>query len=125
VWTDEAIIETGEHPIHPRITRKPGEEYLPRCIVPTFQSGYQAITISGCISHGYKGPIICLETEPYKVTPKGRRSSGGLSSKGYADQVLSGPIKDYLAYLEKEKGRPILLVEDGSGPHRGKEAKMA
>jgi hypothetical protein len=39
--------------------------------------------------------------------------------------VLPGLIKDFLAYQEKEKGRPILLVEDGSGLHRGKEARMA
>ncbi|KAF8593763.1 hypothetical protein BDV93DRAFT_460393 [Ceratobasidium sp. AG-I] len=48
-----------------------------------------------------------------------------MSSQGYADQVLSGPLKNFLAYLEKEKGRKVLLVEDGSGPHRGKAAKAA
>ncbi|KAF8608479.1 hypothetical protein BDV93DRAFT_403222, partial [Ceratobasidium sp. AG-I] len=76
-WTDETRIEAGELPTHLRVTRKPGEEYLPECVVPTFQHGRFGITVSGCISHGYKGPIKLLELEPYQVAPSGRRKGGG------------------------------------------------
>jgi transposase len=125
MWTDEVICKTGELSSRPRVTRKPGEADLPACIVPTFESGRQALMAWGCISQGYKGPLIRLKTAPYKLTTTGRWKGGGLTSQDYAEQVLSGPMKDSILHLEKQKGQEILVVEDGAPPHRGKAAREA
>ena len=50
-WTDETSIERGERPSHARVTRLPGEEYLPENISPTFQSGHDSLMAWACITH--------------------------------------------------------------------------
>ncbi|KAB5587455.1 hypothetical protein CTheo_9107 [Ceratobasidium theobromae] len=123
VWTDESKIESGQAQSHLLVTRRPGEADLTKCIVPSFRSTRKSIMVWGCISHGYKGPIILLKPEPPTTTSTGRKKGGGISSKGYAEQVLSGPLREFLSYMEKEKGLPMLVVEDGAPPHRGKTAQ--
>lgn len=123
VWTDEVIIETGERPTHPRVTRKPDEAYLPECVVPTFRSGRQSIALWGCISHGYKGPLILLELSPYVVNANGRKTGGGLTAKGYTEQVLSGPLPQFMAAMRDAKGLDMLVVEDGASAHRAVVAR--
>ena len=125
IWTDEAHIETGERPGHRRVTRKPGEEYLPETIAPTFRSGRQSIMVWACIAHGHKGPIIRLNTVPETTTPKGRKTGGGLNGEQYVQQVLEGPLKVFIESLEKERGHPMLVVEDGAPGHRSIVAKHA
>ena len=39
LWTDECSFEVGEHKHWVYVTRKPGEEFLPQTIQPTFRSG--------------------------------------------------------------------------------------
>jgi transposase len=124
-WTDEVQLGTDDQPFRPRVTRQPGEAYLPNCIVPTFQSGRKSLMVWSCISHGYKGPLVLLELEPEVITSNGRKKGGGLSSEGYASQVLEGPLKDFIAYMEEVKGHEMLVVEDGAPPHWGKAAKLA
>lgn len=124
-WCDEVKIETGGRPSRLMVTRQPGEADLTSCIVPTFRSTRKSIMVWGVISHGYKGPIILLKTEPRTTNAGGKTKGGGLSSKGYAEQVLSGPLRDFLTHMEKEKGLDMLVVEDGAPPHRGKAAQNA
>lgn len=45
MWADEAFIQTGEQPSWGMVTRKPGEEFLPECVVPKFQSGCKGIML--------------------------------------------------------------------------------
>lgn len=125
MWTDEVPLETGGKSHRPRVTRRAGEAYLPKCIAPTFQSGRKSLMAWGCIAHGYKGPLIRLEVEPCSVTSTGRKRGGGVGARVYVDQVISGPMKDCLAHLEKERGHPMLVVEDGAPSHWGKAAKVA
>jgi transposase len=125
VWTDEAKIESGGGRKHLLVTRRPEEADLTSCIIPTFRNTRKSIMVWGCISHGYKGPLILLKTEPKVMTSSGRQKGGGLSSQGYADQILSGPLKEFLEYMKKEKGLEMLVVEDGAPPHRGKAAQKA
>lgn len=124
-WADEFSIETGEKTSRLRVTRRPGEEYLPECIEPTFQSGRQSLMGWGIIAHGYKGPIIRLETQPYSSGMGGRRKGGGITTEDYAKQVIRGPMKDFLEYVEKERGHKMLVVEDGAPAHRGKASQQA
>lgn len=42
-WTDERSIEQGEWPSHAKVTRLPGEEYLPENLALTFKSGHKSL----------------------------------------------------------------------------------
>ncbi|KAF8748710.1 DDE superfamily endonuclease [Rhizoctonia solani] len=79
----------------------------------------------GCIAHGKKGPLIWLELLPCIAGKKGRSRGGGLTSAGYAEQVLKGPLKEFLDELEAERGHKILIVEDGAPLHKGPQAREA
>ncbi|KAB5588774.1 Winged helix turn helix protein [Ceratobasidium theobromae] len=73
IWTDEVQLGIGDQPNHPRVTRRQGEAFLPECIVPTFPNNRELLMAWGCISHGYKGPLICLDMDPPTVTSTGRK----------------------------------------------------
>ncbi|KAF8596518.1 hypothetical protein BDV93DRAFT_414334, partial [Ceratobasidium sp. AG-I] len=113
-WADESIFETGERPSHPRVTRKPHKAHLMECVAPTFRSGRKSVHTWACIAHEYKGPIIRLTTTPRTMGADGRMKGGGHSSQGYADQVLAGPLKEFLDFVGKERGLDMLVVEDGA-----------
>ncbi|QRW17567.1 Transposable element Tc1 transposase [Rhizoctonia solani] len=124
-WADESTIDTGEQPVRPKVTRKQGEAYLPKNMVPSFQTGCQSVPMWGCIAHSKKGPLIWLELSPCIAGKKGRSRGGGLTSAGYAEQVLKGPLKEFLDELEAERGHKILIVEDGAPLHKGPQAREA
>lgn len=125
IWTDEASIETGERPGPQRVTRRPHEEYLPENIAPTFRSGRQSIMVWACITHNKKGPIIRVNTVPETTSKTGRRNGGGLNGPRYVEQILVGPLKEFLEQEEKNMGQKMLIVEDGAPSHRSVVAKHA
>jgi hypothetical protein len=125
IWTDESKIETGERPGHRRVTRLPGEEFLPENIAPTFRSGRQSIMVWACITHNKKGPIIRLNTVPEVTTEKGKKRGGGLNGPRYVKQVLEGPLKDFWRESKAEGNCGMLIVEDGAPSHRSLVAKNA
>lgn len=125
IWTDESSIETGKRPGHQMVTRRPGEEYLPGNIVPTFRSGRQSIMVWACITHNTKGPIIRVNTVPETTSKRGRRNGGGLNGPRYVEQILSGPLKEFWEQEEKSTGQKMLIVEDGAPSHRSVVAKCA
>ena len=124
-WADETTLSTGDQPVQPKVTRKPGEVYLPRHMVPTFHSGRESLGLWGCVAHGKKGPLIWLELAPQVVGKNGHSKGGGLTAEGYATQVIEGPLKQFLDDLEAERGHKILIVEDGALSHRGAVARQA
>ncbi|QRV77839.1 Transposable element Tc1 transposase [Ceratobasidium sp. AG-Ba] len=124
-WTDEAIFETGERSGRKMVTRRPGEENLPTTIVPTFRSGRKTLIVSAVIAHGRKGPITRVVPAAKQAKGSARRSAGGMTGEDYVEQVLEGPLIKFYRHLEKERGRYIYLVEDGSGPHRRKSTQAA
>lgn len=92
LWTDETRIETGARPGRRRVTRLPGQEFLPENIAPTFRSGWQSIMVWDAITHNRKGPIICLDLVPETTAESGQKSDGGLDGPRYVKQVLNGPL---------------------------------
>ena len=125
VWTDEAKIEMGEQPGPCRVTQMVGEEFLPECIQPTFQSGRQSIIVWGCISHNRKGPLIQLCLQPATINENGKKMGGGLDGPKYIEQVLKGPLKEFLDAVKEDEGSGVLVMEDGAPPHCSKLAKQA
>lgn len=128
IWTDESTVELGKHPSHQQVTRLLGEEYLPECIEPTFHSGRKSLKVWGAIATGRKGPLIRLELgaedEERDKNGKKKRKSG-LNGPKYVDQVLNGPLRDFVREMEIERVCEMLLVEDGAPGHRSKVASQA
>lgn len=119
VWTDEVKIELGEMPGHRRVTRRPGEEFLPETIQPTFRSGRQSMMLWSCIAHNKKGPLLRLEMSDVSINKNGKKRGGGLNAAKYVEQVFSGPLPDFVASMESERGPGVMVVEDGAPSHRG------
>lgn len=124
-FTDEAHIESGEQPSRRRVTRRANEQDLTECVVPTFRSGRITLSVWSCVAYGFKGPLIRLQTAPVTVSAKGRKQGGGLTAQGYIDQVLSGPLREFLEYVGHERGLEMRVVEDGAAAHRAKVTKSA
>ncbi|EUC54790.1 transposable element tc3 transposase, putative [Rhizoctonia solani AG-3 Rhs1AP] len=59
MWTDESKLETGQRPGQKRVTRRPGEENLHECIVPTFRNTRK--TLDGAPAHSGKLPQAARE----------------------------------------------------------------
>lgn len=76
-----------------------------------------------CVTHNWKGPIICLDLVPESTTTTGKKKGGGLNSPHYVDQILEGPLKEFLDMVEEEEGREALLAEDGAPYHWSAVAK--
>jgi hypothetical protein len=127
-WTDKSTIELGTRPGHQFVTWLLGEEYLPKCIQPTFHNGRKSIMVWAAISHGWKGPIISLnmsQEETDEGTKSGKKGGRGLNGSKYVSQMLKGPLKDFVKELEAERGHNILVVEDGAPGHTNKLASKA
>jgi hypothetical protein len=125
IWTDEAKIELGECPGHQYVTHGPGEEFLPKNIQPTFHSGRDSIMVWGCISRDQKGPLIRLKMQPGVIDKNGKKQGGGLNGPKYVEQVLCGPLVEFVADMKERKGDRITMVEDGAPSHRSVVAKKA
>jgi DDE superfamily endonuclease len=78
-----------------------------------------------CITQNSKGPLIRLDMVPETTTEKGKKHSGGLNGQKYADQVISGPLKEFWQAAEEEEGPGMLVMEDGVPSHRSIVAKKA
>ncbi|QRW16928.1 Transposable element Tc1 transposase [Rhizoctonia solani] len=118
-------VTEEEQPVWPKVTQKEGEVDNPKNMVPTFCSGCEGIPLWGCIAHDKKGLLIWLDLLPPTVGKNGHSKGGGLTLEAYVEQVLGGPLIDFLHDLEEEQGHKILIVEDGAPSHRGEAARNA
>ena len=129
IHCDETVLELGERPGPKHVTRRPGEEFLPENIQPTFRSGRKSIMLWGCVAEGCKGPLVRLELEKDLVQDgqkgKAGRGAGGLNGEQYVHQVLEGPLFEFYTTLNKERGGRMVVVEDGAPAHRSKVANEA
>lgn len=125
LWSDESTFETGERPGRKVVTRRAGEEYDPENIDETFRSGRKSLMVWATIANNKPGPIVCLRTTPEAVDEKGKKKGGGINGERYVEQVLEGPMKDWIASMEKERGRTMYMVEDGAPAHTSVVAKRA
>lgn len=101
------------------VTQHVDEAYIPKCVASSFQSSRESIMLWGGIATGNKGPIICIQKEPYHTNKYGHQTGGGLTSEGYANQILSRPLFEFWKGLMEERGQEILIVGDGAPCHRG------
>jgi transposase len=57
LFTDESSFSLATGRRIKRVWRKPGEEYLPECVQPTFKSGNKTVMYWGCMSYNGLGPF--------------------------------------------------------------------
>lgn len=105
IWSDECYMYLGDDCGQIYITRRPSEELLEECLVPTFKQSSVRVMVWGCILKGRKGLLIVLEY------PGGK--GGGMNSKRYQDQVLEGTLKGFYAQMKEER---VLLYFSRMGP---------
>ncbi|KAI0085009.1 hypothetical protein BDY19DRAFT_868923, partial [Irpex rosettiformis] len=99
------------------VTRRAGEEFDRGNIDVTFRSGRKSLMVWACIANNKPGPIVRLQTTPEVVDEKGKKKGGGINGERYVEQVLEGPMKDWITSVELERGRTMYMVEDGAPPH--------
>lgn len=121
------VNRVEERPGRKRVTHHPGKEHNFECTQPAFQSasGRKLIMMQACIAHGVKGSIIKLDLPPLKKDQNGQRKGGGMGGKEYVEQVLHGPLKNFVKEMESCRGCEILVVEDGAPGHKSVLAKAA
>ena len=67
--------------------------------------------------------MIHLNLIPEVTTTTGKKKGGGLNGPWYVDQILNGPLKDFLDEIEEEEGREVLVVKDRAPCHQSAVAK--
>lgn len=114
MWSDECYVYLGDDRGRIYVTRRPGEELLEECLVPTFKQSSVRVMVWGCIMRGRKGPLVVLEY------PGGK--GGGMNSTRYREQVLDGVVKDFYAQVNTPRQR-VLFQQDGAPSHTSKMTK--
>lgn len=109
-WSDEAYVCLDDLKGRVYVTRRPGEEHLEECCVPSLTQSPLHVMVWGVIMKGIKGPLVILEY------PGGK--GGGMTAQRYIDQVLSGPLTKF--YKKMKHSRPLFqFQQDGAPSHRG------
>lgn len=124
IWTDESSIEMGKRPGKEQTIRRPGKEFNPKHIQTTFHSGRQTLMVWGCITYGYKYPLLRL---PIRQGGKNRERIG-LNGERYTQWVLEAeihPIVEDLKDMYEGEGVDVLVVEDGAPAHCAQHTKNA
>lgn len=125
IWTDETMMVLGEKPMHRKVTRRPGEEFLLECIDPQVISGHASLMVWGAIGYNTKGPLIWVDLEPSQSNGKMRTKAEGLNRPKYTEQILRGPFLDFYTQVKNTTGKDILVMENGALAHHAKYTKTA
>lgn len=115
IWSDEVYIHIGDDRGTVWVTRRPGEEYDEKCVVPTFAQSPLRIMLWGCIMKGKKGPLIALEY------PSGK--GGGMTAKRYQEQVLEPVLIPFMSQMVDERGPNVAFQQDRAPSHRAKSTQ--
>lgn len=111
IWSDECYFYAGETPGSIFVTRAPNEANRQECMAPRFKKSQVKVMVWGCVMWNCKGPLLALDY------PGGR--GGGMTSKRYQDQVLSGPLLDFYTAKSLAKGA-VYFQQDGAPCHTSK-----
>jgi transposase len=114
IWSDEAYIYLGDDRGRVFVTRRPDEEYLDECLVPTFKQSPVCVMVWACIMKGRKGPLVVLEY------PGGK--GGGMNTRRYCEQVLEGVLLDFYAEMSQTRGS-VRFQQDNASCHTSKSTK--
>lgn len=106
LWTDETWVTGGTHG-RVYITRRPGEEWDPTCIVEKHQRK-RGWMFWGCFSGFSKGPGLFWEKE-----------WGTVTSEAYQQHTV--PLIDGWIQLCQRHGVTLVLMQDGAASHSSRD----
>jgi len=109
LWTDETWITGGAHRKQ-YVTRRPGEEWEPTCIVEKIQRK-QGWMFWGCFSGSGKGPGICWE-----------KGWGKINADSYRAHTV--PVIDGWIRLRQGEGESLILMQDGAPGHAAEATRQ-
>ncbi|CAA7271760.1 unnamed protein product [Cyclocybe aegerita] len=114
MFSDECYVYLGDDRSRIYVTRRPDEELLEECLVPTFKQSTVHVMVWGCIAEDWKGPLVVLEY------PGGK--GGGMNSTCYREQVLEPVLLPFYYLLNQERGN-MTFQQDGAPSHGSKVTK--
>ncbi|KAK8038141.1 transposable element tc1 transposase [Apiospora phragmitis] len=103
LWTDETWI-TGGHHRKQYVTRRPGEEWDPTCIIERYQRKHGRM-FWGCFSGLGKGPGIFWEKDWGSITAETYRS--------HTIPIIHG----WIQLCQQQLGDQLILMQDGAPAH--------
>ncbi|CAK5268474.1 unnamed protein product [Mycena citricolor] len=111
MWSDECYIQMDDKMGQVYVTRTVNEEYNEACLIPTFKQSALRVMVWGCVTNGWKGPLIILEY------PGGK--GGGMTAGRYCEQVLEGVLMKAMEGAKK-KWPGMRFQQDGAPSHTAK-----
>lgn len=118
IFTDEVAFEVGDDLKSEMCWRKANEENNENCLSLRKKKG-KMLHVWGAIVHGKKFPLVRFDLKPIRTVNKVRIAADKIDGNVYLSQILSGPLKDAVAWA-KANGREPIVLEDGAGPHKMK-----
>ena len=98
---------------------------MEQCVQSTFRSGRQGLMIWGALAYDKKWPLLRIDLQPSRSNGKTRTKAETLKGEKYANEILKGPLSDYVKEMQQDHRHGVQVVEDGAGPHKSKLAKAA
>jgi hypothetical protein len=120
MYTDKSIFKIGET-AKPRVWRRAGDEYKSKYIATKFRHGL-IMHVWGAILYSIKLPLVRFELAKARQVNKVKIAAETVMSEVYAQQVLWGPMQDYINRA-RERGIDVHVVEDGAPVHFNGAAK--
>lgn len=116
IWSDESYITIGDTPGVLYVTRKPGEEFDEKYIVPSDLQSNIRIMVWGCIMKDKKGPLVVLEY------PGGK--GGGMTAGRYKDQVLDPVLRPFYMEVSTQSDTSVFFQQDNASCHKAISTKQ-
>ena len=114
MFTDESCFRVGETG-RERVIRKAGTEYDPKHMSVKFRHG-ASLHVWGANLIGQKLPLVRFNLARARTVNKQRIAAEKIDSKVYAEQILWGPLQDYVNGA-RARDVDVLVVEDGAPVH--------
>ena len=115
----------GERPDRKLVSHRAGEEFQEDTINVAYRSGRKSLMVWDSIANNKVELIVQLETTPETIDEKGKKKGGEINGPRYVVQVLKGPMKEWITFMEKKRGCTMYMVEDRALPHRAVVSKQA
>lgn len=116
MWSDESYICLSDKGGDSYVTRRPNEENLDPCIVPTIKQSPIRVMVWALIAYDYKSPLVVLE---YKGGKK-----GGMDADKYIDQVVEPHVWNCYCDLTDKRGH-MYFMHDNAPSHTSTKTKKA
>jgi transposase len=118
IFTDEVAFQIGDDLKSEWCWRESNTENEENHLCIRKKKG-KTLHVWGAVIHGKKIPLVRFALRPVRTVNKVKIAPDKIDGNVYLNQILSGPLKDAVAW-SKANGREPIVLEDGAGPHKMK-----